>query len=592
MAAAQTPSPSLYVGNLAQDITEALLFEIFNAVGPVASVRVCRDAATRRSLGYAYVNFHSIEHAERALGNLNFKNIRNKPCRIMWSHRDPSLRKSGQGNIFVKNLSKTIDDKALYDTFGMFGPILSSKVSTNEQGESLGYGFVQYESEDAANSAIASVNGKVIAGQKVSVEAFKSKKERGGDQNKFTNVFLKNIPEDVTEQRVREMFSKVGSITSLKVAFGDDGKSKGFGFINFETSEQAKAAVDLYNGFELGEKKLYVGRAQKREERQKELREKIEQVKAELQKKYEGVNLYVKNLSDAVDDLRLREEFKQFGEITSAKVMNDASGKPQGFGFVCFTSPDEASKAVLGMNGRMLDGKPLYVCLAQRKDARRALLKAQHNSRIKITAAPQMFPPQMQGAPMYPMPPMYQHQRMMYPQQNLYPQQQVPRRQQQAHPSQQHPQQMMSLNMPGQQQPRQQGRPQQFNNQHQPSTGARRQHGHQQHNGQHNGQPHQQHQQKMPRHHHQQQQQHQQGEMSLSTQLASATEEQKKQMLGERLYPLVQARQPQLAGKVTGMLLEIDNGELIHLLESREALAEKIQEAVDVLNNSTRDNAE
>jgi len=69
-------------------------------------------------------------------------------------------------------------------------------------------------------------------------------------------------------------------------------------------------------------------------------------------------------------------------------------------------------------------------------------------------------------------------------------------------------------------------------------------------------------------------------------QLASAPEPQRKQMIGERLFPLVSARQPSLAGKITGMLLEMDNGELILLLESPDALALKIKEAMQVLEQA------
>lgn len=161
------------------------MFQHFSEIGAVASIRVCRDAITRRSLGYAYVNFHNPKDgkfntilffqvnekiysiAENAAQTLNGTLIRGRPCRIMWSQRDPSLRKSGKGNIFIKNLDKSIDGKALSDTFSEFGNVLSCKVELDENGVSKGYGYIQFQTQEAADLAIQKVNGKLIANKPV-----------------------------------------------------------------------------------------------------------------------------------------------------------------------------------------------------------------------------------------------------------------------------------------------------------------------------------------------------------------------------------------------------------------------------------------
>ncbi|XP_046858793.1 polyadenylate-binding protein 4-like [Xenia sp. Carnegie-2017] len=380
------PMATLYVGDLAPDVNEAVLFDKFSATGPVVSIRVCRDLATRRSLGYAYVNFQQSADAERALDTMNFEPIKGRPCRIMWCQRDPSLRRSGVGNIFIKNLDKGIDNKALYDTFSAFGNILSCKIALDENEVSKGFGYVHFETQEAADEAIEKVNGMLLNDKKVFVGKWMSRKERidqlGDAPRKFTNVYVKNFGEDFSDEDMKNLFEKFGEIQSMKVMRTEDGKSRGFGFVSYAEPEHASKAVEEINDKEVNGRILYCGRAQKKSERQAELRRRFQQQKMERNIQFQGVNLYIKNLEESIDDTRLRKEFESYGTITSAKVMRDEKGNSKGFGFVCFQSPEEATKAVTEKNGQIVMTKPLYVALAQRKEERQAQLAAQHMQRV------------------------------------------------------------------------------------------------------------------------------------------------------------------------------------------------------------------
>eukprot|EP00435_Cladocopium_sp_Y103_P046964 s1213_g13.t1 len=379
---------SLYVGDLHPDVTEAMLYEIFNAVGPVASIRVCRDAVTRKSLGYGYVNFHSVPDAERALDTLNYSSIRGRSCRIMWCQRDPTLRKTGAGNIYVSNLDPNIDNKALYDTFSLFGNILSCKVASDSSGKSHGYGFVHYEFEDAARQV-----------------CLFQKRDKEAEKQNFTNLYVKYYPQDWDEAKLMEFFSQCGPVTAAAVKIDEKGRK--FAFVNYESSDDAKKCVEELHGMDsrdLREDKeapqelgpdghpvghLYVQRAQTKKERQAELRSQF----SDNRPQNKAVNLYVKNLDTTVEDadLSLSCYGRDFAplqrlcfhgsqamtriDVTSASVAKDATGKCKGFGFVCLSAPEDATKAVTEMHLKVVKGKPLYVGLAERKEARQERLR-------------------------------------------------------------------------------------------------------------------------------------------------------------------------------------------------------------------------
>jgi len=555
------PSGSLYVGDLAPDVTEALLFEIFSRAGAVSSIRVCRDATSRRSLGYAYVNFHSVMDAERALDTMNYQPIKDRPCRIMWSHRDPAARKNTRNNVFIKNLAPTIDSKQLYDTFSKFGNILSCKVAIDPvTGQSRGFGYVHFETEESAAKAIEEVNGHTIAGKQVYVGHFERRTERTTAVNKFTNLYVKNLPAEWDEEKFKVEFGKFGRVTSVAIRSDDKHGGLHFGFVNFETHEEAQNAIEEGNNLEYSALRLFCDRFQKRGERHVMLGKVYEDRRREKVEKFKNLNLYVKNIEEDIDDAKLKELFTPFGDISSCLIMKDDKGTSRGFGFVCFINSDDAGKALNELNGKVVGSKPLYVNRAERKEERRVRLEQTLMGSQRMPVA-MYFPPNIPMQPQFV--PMQQafRQRMQpqpvmrgYPQQPYFPSaarggsrgrggSTIPMRA--AYPPNMNPRGRggMRGGAPQTRYPRDQGMPQQPMMMQQPA------------------------------------------ELSASM-LASASPEVQKQILGERLYPLVFKENPKLAAKITGMFLEMETSEILSLLEMPSELHSKVQEAMQVLEST------
>jgi len=594
-------SASLYVGDLNPDVSEPLLFELFQRIGTqVASIRVCRHTITRQSLGYAYVNFHTQADAERVLDTMNYMPINGRPCRMMWSQRDPSVRRSGLGNVFIKNLAPTVESKDLHDTFSVFGNILSCKVALDGEGASKGYGFVHFETKEAADAAISSVNGMEMAGRRVVVMAFKPRQARAG-ASEWNNAYVKNFPLEWTAAELGAHFAPFGEVTSTFLAQDpSSGKSRGFGFVCFREPAAAAAALEALNGTPIPgsvgpdgtERKLFVSRAQKREERTRMLALSNELHRVERIKKWQGVNLYVRNFDETYTKEDLIAEFSPYGSVVSAKIAEDAEGKSRMFGYVCFSNPDEATRAMYGQQGKLVQGKPLYVALWQPRDLRRAnqlqrqLTNGYGGGRggamgflpemmYMGLGGPRMFPPFLgRGGPAgYPAGP---GGLRGYPQYMLPPGG-VPGMHGMAPAALSPPRRPRMSVGPG-------GRGRGG------GPGARRGRG-----GPGGVSP--------PPQFFAPPGQFPQGvplpgqfpagvavptsvpgDALAPDTLAHATPEERKNLIGERLFSLISVTQPSLAGKITGMLLEgMDTSELLHLVESPESLSARIREALDVL---------
>lgn len=189
----QDKDSTLYVGNLDERATDALVWELMLQAGPVINVHLPKDRVTQQHQGFGFVEFGSEDDADYAVKIMNQIRLWGKPIRVNKASADKRNGENGglgggQGvgaELFVGNLDSLVDEKVLYETFSRFGPLVAApKVARDDTNLSKGYGFVSYATFESSDQAIEHMHGQYLMNKEITVQyAYKKdgKGERHGD---------------------------------------------------------------------------------------------------------------------------------------------------------------------------------------------------------------------------------------------------------------------------------------------------------------------------------------------------------------------------------------------------------------------------
>lgn len=189
---------SLYIGNLSKETYDLDLYKFFQTRGyRVQSAKVMFDKDTNKSLGFGYLNFIEEDESKRCMEEMNNQTINGKQI-VLNKKKEQDF--DSKANIIVRNLPKEMDQKTLMELFQKFGKIGSCKLEVFGDGKSRGFGYVQFLEANSAEDAIKALNDTKLEDQTISVAIHSKKDDREATNEKFTNLFVRNLPPAYNEQ--------------------------------------------------------------------------------------------------------------------------------------------------------------------------------------------------------------------------------------------------------------------------------------------------------------------------------------------------------------------------------------------------------
>ena len=169
--------------------------------------------------------------------------------------------------IFVRNLNFSTTTERLCDLFRPLNGFMSARVKTKTDSKkpgqllSMGFGFVEFQSKQDAQSAIAAMNGYQLDGHDLlikeshkALDAAEARKKEDLAKKiaaRRTKVIIKNLPFETSKKEVRALFGPYGQLRSVRVPKKFDSSTRGFAFADFVTVREAENAMIALQGTHL-----------------------------------------------------------------------------------------------------------------------------------------------------------------------------------------------------------------------------------------------------------------------------------------------------------------------------------------------------
>lgn len=173
-----------------------------------------------------------------------------------------------QRTILIYQLHPKIDDRHLFEFFSLVGQVDDIRLIRDAKSQkSKGLCYVEFHESEAANKALA-LNGQLLNGYPVAITVTQSEKNAApttkpqSDPDGAMRLYVGSLHYNVTEDDIRPLFEAFGPLDSVKLE-RDPGQpqSKGFGFVQFQYTSHAKAAMEKLNGLEIGGRPMKVSDA-------------------------------------------------------------------------------------------------------------------------------------------------------------------------------------------------------------------------------------------------------------------------------------------------------------------------------------------